>query len=190
MFDWKPGQPVKLQTKRFHIRSLTGLDASDTLLSWLTDEKLTYYIGGPRSLSNVQDLAQMIQRQDNKRDFLLGVIREGRLVGVYWVEINYKDWNARTHHLFGDKRVWGSNAPLECRTAILNWLFLSGVERVFGSPMAGCRAAIYGYKKQGFVLEGVLKSAMLHQDGTRHDIMMYRMLRSEWEEIRSRGKPS
>jgi RimJ/RimL family protein N-acetyltransferase len=181
MLNWRPGQPVRLFTKRFQLATLTAADATPQLLSWVNDPELMRFLNGPRNLPNLQALVQYIARHDNRRDFWFGIRREGRLVGFLWVDVAEKDRNARTHHLIGDKRLWGSHAALEARAAVLDFLFgTAGMERIAGSPRADCRAAIMGYLKQGFIYEGTFKSAMRGPDGTRHDMCFLRLLPEEW----------
>ena len=38
--NWRPGQPVQLQTKRFQLHSLTAKDATPQLLAWVNDPDL------------------------------------------------------------------------------------------------------------------------------------------------------
>jgi RimJ/RimL family protein N-acetyltransferase len=44
--------------------------------------------------------------------------------------------------------------------------------------------AIFNYKALGFRCEGVLKDHDISMLGERTDILMFGMLRSEWDEIR------
>ena len=186
MLNWRPGQPVQLSTRRFQLATLKPTDASPLLLSWVNDPELMRFLNGPRNMPHVQALQQYIARHDNKRDFWFGIKREGRLVGFLWVDVAEKDRNARTHHLIGDKQLWGSHAALEARAAVLDFLFgTAGIERVAGSPRTDCKAAIVGYLKQGFIYEGTFKCAMRAADGTRHDICFLRLLPHEWADFKT-----
>lgn len=180
ILNWKPGQPLQLATRRFALRSLTPADATPLLLAWLTDAKMMHFLGGPRKLPDLQALRGYIASHDNQRRFWLGIFRERRLVGFLWLDVSLDDWNARSHHLIGDRRLWGSAAALEARAAVLDWLFGWGVRRVFGTPVTQCRTALAGYRRQGFTYEGTFKSAMAHPDGNRYDIAVFRMLPEEW----------
>lgn len=190
MLNWRPGQPVRLSSKRFDLATLVPEDATPLLLSWVNDPELMRFLNGPRNLPHLQALAQYIARHDNKRDFWFGIKREGRLVGFLWVDVAEKDRNARTHHLIGDRKLWGSHAALEARAAVLDFLFwTAGIERVAGSPRNDCRAAVIGYLKQGFIYEGTFKKAMRAEDGTRHDICFLRLLPEEWEAFKTEHGP-
>jgi len=181
LLNWRPGQAVSLRSRRFEIRSLDRRDATPKLLGWLTDAALMHYLNGPRPLKSLEDLVRFIGGYDNRTLFMLGLFHQGELVGFFWVEVAPGDRNARTHHVIGERRLWGSSAALEARAAILDWLFATGIKRAFGSPMAVCRSAIAGYRRQGFTYEGTFKSASLHHDGSRSDIAFFRMLPEEWQ---------
>ncbi len=152
MLSWKPGQPLQLMTRRFTLRSMGKNDATPMLLAWLTDPKLMHFLGGPRPLKNLDDLRRYIGTYDNKGKFWIGIFRERRLVGAIWVDTAPDDRNARTHHIIGDRKLWGSSAALEARAAIIDWLFLAGFKRVFGTPVTECRSAIAGYRRPGLHL--------------------------------------
>jgi len=107
---------------------------------------------------------------------------------MIWIDTATDDRNARTHHLIADRKLWGSSAALEARAAIIDWLFLTGFKRVFGTPVTECRSAIAGYRRQGFTYEGTFKSAMTHPSGKRYDICVFRLLPEEWaEQKREKG---
>ena len=125
MADWKAGQPLELATERFALRSLTPETVSPDLFAWLTDPKLMYYLGGAAPLKDLAALAEAVGRNDNRARFLLGIFAP-ELIGCFWIEVNHRHRSAVTHHVLGDSKWWGKGVPLECRAAILDWLFTVG----------------------------------------------------------------
>ncbi len=185
MAQWKAGNPLEIKTERFTLRSLRPEDANEDLLSWLTDPDLMYYLGGPWGSKSVEQLAESIGKlYDNKSDFMLGVYDGDRLIGCYWIEGYLRLRSAVTHHVLGDRSYWGKGVPMECRTALLDWLFGVGFERVEGRPYATCIRAIRGYMKQGWRLEGIARRASRDRNGKRHDNMLFALLPEEWAAIR------
>ena len=69
---------------------------------------------------------------------------------------------------------------LETRAALLDHLFRSGVEKVIGSPLARNFPAVFNYKAQGFVAEGVLRRHRIDPDGKRVDQVMFGLLPEDW----------
>ncbi|MCG8358877.1 MAG: GNAT family N-acetyltransferase [Kiloniellales bacterium] len=189
MSGWKPGEPLEIETERFRLRSLRPEDANERLLAWLNDPNLMAYLGGAWASKTVEALAESIGKlYDNKSNFMLGVYDGEHLIGCYWIEAYLRLRSAVTHHLFGDRDYWGRGAPLECRAALLDWLFSVGFERVEGRPYATCIRAIRGYMKQGWRLEGIARRASRDRAGDRHDNMLFAMLPEEWAALRRAAK--
>ncbi len=185
MAKWKPGEPLEITTERFTLRSLTRDDVSETLLGWLTDPELMEFLGGPWKTETVEQLADGIEKiYDDKAQYMLGVFHEGKHIGCYWIEAYLNNRSAVTHHMLGDKTYWGKGVPLECRTALLDWLFRRGFERVEGRPYTTCIRAIRGYMKQGWRLEGIARRASRDRNGKRHDNMLFALLPEDWAMIR------
>lgn len=179
MTDWKVGQPLELKTERFVLRSLTADAVNEDLHAWLTDPKLMYYLGGAAPLQDLAALAEAVGRNDNRSRFLLGVFAPA-LIGCFWIEVNHRHRSAVTHHLIGAPGWWGKGVPLECRSAILDWLFAVGTEIVEGRPYYTCWRAVSGYIRQGWGCDGPSTLASRHRDGTRHDTMRFWMTAHRW----------
>ena len=189
MAGWKPGEPLSIKTERFTLRSLRPEDANEELLGWLSDPDLMHFLGGPWASKTVEQLAESIGKlYDDKSDFMLGVYDGDKLIGCYWIEGYLRLRSAVTHHVFGNKDYWGKDAPMECRSALLDWLFKVGFERVEGRPYATCIRAIRGYMKQGWRLEGIARRATRDRSGERHDNMLFAMLPEEWAALRKKHK--
>jgi RimJ/RimL family protein N-acetyltransferase len=79
----------------------------------------------------------------------------------------------------------GRNVVLETRHKVLDFAFYRlRCHKVYGTVMARNVPAIFNYKALGFRCEGVLKDHDISMLGERTDILMFGMLRSEWDEIR------
>jgi len=189
MARWKAGLPLELKTERFTLRSLVRAEVTEQLRGWLNDPELMFYLGGAWGAKDLKALADAIERlYDNKSDFMLGVYHEGHLIGCYWIEASLRNRSACTHHVFGDKSFWGKGAPHECRSAILDFLFAVGFERIEGRPYATCIRAIKGYLKQGWRMEGIARRASRDRSGVRHDNMLFSMLPEDWAAQREAQK--
>ena len=189
MARWKPGQPLEIQTARFHLRSFEPDDIDEKLLGWLTDAELMTFLGGPWASKSVKSLRESIAKlYDNRADFMLGAYHGDRLIGCFWIDAFLPSRNATTHHLIGDKAYRGIDAPLECRAAVLDWLFQAGFERIEGRPYSTCIAAIRGYVKQGWHLEGIARKSSRDRKGKRHDNMLFSLLPEDWRQLRRKSK--
>ena len=189
MARWKPGQPLTIQSERFTMRSITPEDIDERLHGWLTDQDMMRFMGGAWVSKTVEDLKKSIARlYDNEDDFLLGVFHGDKLIGCFWIDAHLPSRHATTHHMIGDKDYRGIDAPLEVRAAVLDWLFRVGFERIEGRPYATCIAAIRGYTKQGWRLEGVARRSSRDRAGKRHDNMLFALLPEEWRALRRNAK--
>lgn len=189
MARWKPGQPLEIQTERFTLRSLRPEDVNETLLGWLNDPELMKFLGGPWSSKTVEALRSSIGKLYNNRDdFMLGAYHGDRLIGCFWIDAFLPSRNATTHHMIADKAYRGIDAPMECRSAMLDWLFRVGFERIEGRPYSTCIAAIRGYVKQGWHLEGIARQSSRDRAGKRHDNMLFSLLPEDWRALRKNSK--
>lgn len=186
---WQPGTPLTIRTARFTLRSLGPDDVDERLLGWFNDPEMMRYLGGAWPSKTVARLrAGIAKLYDNKSDFLLGIYHGERLIGCFWIDAFLPWRNATTHHIIGDKAYRGIDAPLECRTAVLDWLFGQGFERIEGRPYADCIAAIRGYVKQGWRLEGIARKSSRDRAGKRHDNMLFALLAEDWKALRQAAK--
>ena len=83
---------------------------------------------------------------------------------------------------------WGRGLIAEAGRAVLRYVFAEyAVERVQARVFAGNDASERVLQKLGFSREGVLRSLVLRR-GRHWDIVMYSLLRGEWEERRTPGR--
>ena len=57
--------------------------------------------------------------------------------------------------------------------------------KVTGTPLATNISAIFNYKKQGFVVEGIQKDHVMLSDGTRTDVIQFAIFREAYERLAS-----
>jgi RimJ/RimL family protein N-acetyltransferase len=189
MAKWQPGTPLEITTRRFVMRSLGPEQVDQRLFDWLVDDELMHFLGGGWRTPTIDKLRQSIARlYDNRSQFLLGIYHEDKLIGCYWIEGYLRLRTACTHHVLGDKDWWGKGVPLECREAILDWLFSVGFERIEGRPYTTCVRAVRNYIKQGWQVEGVARRATRDRQGKRHDNMLFAMLPEDWAAYKRRRR--
>jgi ribosomal-protein-alanine N-acetyltransferase len=78
---------------------------------------------------------------------------------------------------------WGQGLIVEAGTALIRFVFTEyAVERLQARVIAGNDASERVLAKLGFTREGVLRSSLFRR-GRSHDLIMYSLLRREWEGI-------
>ncbi len=186
--DWKPGQPLRLETENYVLRSLTMDDLGERYQSWADDAELMRHFGSGDM--SVRRMRKRLPAYNNRDAFHLGIFckRTGRFIGYYFVYVTLTWGLARTSVLIGDRDYWGTGAVLETRAALLDFLFDTvDLERVWGRVNAQNTPAVFNYKAHGFQVEGVLRDAYMLADGTRTDQVVFGLMREEWHEQRARG---
>ncbi len=66
------GRPIDLETKRFRLRSLKPIDASERWLRWVKDPEVVHPSNGPVRHMTRQELANYIATFNNHMRFLIG----------------------------------------------------------------------------------------------------------------------
>ncbi len=182
MTDWKPGTELTFETENYRLRSLTAQDATDTYVGWWNDPEVQESLGfEPRQWDRARAI-QHIERFDNRRRFHVGIFPKDQELPVGFIAIFLEvEQRALTNIVIGNTDYWGRKLVIEVRETVYDWLFNDiGVAKIYGKVNARNFPSIFNYKAQGFTCEGVLRQHGRNSDGTRHDLLMFGMLRDEW----------
>ena len=129
-------------------------------------------------------LRRYVARADNRQNFHLGVFPKGqqRQIGFFSLDMDFRNGTAQTRVVIGDKDYWGKHVVRETRAAIIEFVFrTTNFVKIWGMTSSRNIPSIYNYKAQGFQNEGVLRSHIRTLDGGRFDVVMFGLLREEWE---------
>ncbi len=183
MTVWTPGQPVQMETERFTLRSLTQDDATDTYISWWNDADVQEGLGAKPRGWGVQQARRHISRFSNARSFHLGIFcRDDQLLIGFIAVFVELPGVVKTNTVIGNKDFWGQRVVLEVRDRVIQFAFDQlGASKVVGQVDGRNFSSIYNYKAQGFKTEGVLRQQLPNPDGTRHDQVLFGLLKSEWQ---------
>ena len=187
--DWQPGQPLRLETERFLLRSLTPEDATITYVSWWNDAEVQAGLNSRPRRWDKQRAMQHIAQFNNETSFHLGIFFKdtGRMIGFFAAFPNPNTRVAKTNIVIGEKDCWGKHVVQEVRPPLLAFLFeVMGMEKVKGEIRGRNYPSIFNYKAQGFTCEGILRKELVHYSGEgRTDVFIFGLLREEWEAQRS-----
>ena len=178
-----PIVPLTLDSKRFHLRSLVSDDVNERYLSWLADAEVVQWLNARFRENKEDDVRAYVARHDNISSFHIGIfLKNSKLhIGNFSIAIDPKHDTAHVSVLIGDRDWWGKGVVLEARAVILDWLFKEqGVYKVWSLPFVRNVPAIYNYKRQGFVIEGILKNHKKVEEGERLDVASVAMFRDVW----------
>jgi RimJ/RimL family protein N-acetyltransferase len=183
--DWQPGQPLRIETERFFLRSLTPDDATITYVSWWNDPEVQAGLNSRPRRWDKQRAIQHIAQFDNFKGFHLGIFCRdtGRMIGFFAAFPNPNTKVAKTNVVIGEKDFWGKHVVQEVRPPMLDFLFqVMGMEKVKGEIRGRNYPSIFNYKAMGFTCEGILRKDLVHYSGEgRADVFLFGLLREEWE---------
>ena len=173
---------VRLETRRYLLRTLDENDATERYLSWMRDPEVMRYLHARFETHSLDSIRRYIAGHDNRTSFLIGVFckESGLHVGNYSARCNPHHKTVEQGVLIGDRAHWGRGAVLETRAAVLDFLFdVQGMEKVCGNVYADNVASLFNYKAQGWRHEGTLVSHVKSGEG-RCDVLCFAISRDEW----------
>ncbi len=136
----------------------------------------------PRTIADVSDEIRTMQRGD--REFIFGVRRcaDELLVGL--AGLDGISWTHGTAYLsigIGEEGHRQHGYGREALALLMRFAFDElNLHRLCLTVFAYNEAAIALYESLGFLREGVYREH-LHRDGRRYDMILYGILRHEWE---------
>ena len=186
--NWRPGEPLQLETERFRLRSLTPADATPAYVSWWNDPEVQEGLNFAARGWDRQRAIEHISQFNNRTAFHLGIFCKDtdRMIGFFAAFPNLRTRVAITNIVIGEKDFWGKNVVQEVRARMLSFLFeVMGMEKVKGEIKGRNYPSIFNYKAMGFTCEGVLRNDIPRFDGGRTDVFIFGLLRDEWEAMKT-----
>jgi [ribosomal protein S5]-alanine N-acetyltransferase len=181
----------RVESKRFYYVELTDGDVTEEYVSWLNDEEISRYLETPCSGNTLSSVRKFVDGcQADPDSFLFGIFaREGgRHIGNIKIKCNYVNHglgNGNIGIMIGNKNFWGKGVATESIRAITKFGFnVLGLQKI----AAGCyeinQASFRAFKKSGYKVEGVIRSAIVFE-GRRIDGIMFGILPGELSESRA-----
>lgn len=184
-------KPIRLDTPRFLVRSLTPHDANDRWLAWAADPDVMEPLNVPARTMAIADLQRYIASFDQTHRFLVGIYARssGHQIGFYMIDTDPTHRIADFNVVIGDKAFWGQGAVNEVRAALLDHFFTRrGIEKAVGRPLARNFPAVFNYRAQGWRLEGILKAhRCAHDSDRRLDQYEFGLTKAEWIDLKQKS---
>ncbi len=167
---------------------LTALSAADIpmLVRWWEDGTfLRLFDAEPAYPFNEQQMADKVEQWRKEPGTFMFAARplDGDEL-IAFAELDGIVWSQRTGWIsisIGDPARRGQGFGAEALRLLLSYAFDElNLYRVQLTVFSYNPGAIRLYEKLGFAREGVLREA-IHRDGARHDMLVYGLLRREWE---------
>lgn len=180
---------VFVETGRFIARHMTAADARGPYRMWLANKALMQGLNMPARNLSVAEVEQHIAAFDCVARHLIGLFeRESQqLIGVILAEVNWAHGSVRISTFLGDRTWWGKSVLEELAIPLIDLAFSKRLEKIVAQVMVTNIAIMVPLRRLGFQREGRLRQEVrLHDGSGRADQFFYGLLKSEWQEARSK----
>jgi RimJ/RimL family protein N-acetyltransferase len=175
---------------------LTALADDDisTLVQWYQDPHFLRHFDSrpayPKTEGELRSWLEELRKDERTMAFAVRPLEGDRLVG--YLEIDGLDWQHGVCGMglgIGDPADRGQGFGYEATQLALRYAFDElNLHRVQVTAFAYNRASIALLEKLGFRREGVYRER-LQRDGVRYDMLLFGLLRREWEAWRRDSRP-
>ena len=180
-----------LTGRKARLTAVTPADMSTIARWWHDPEFLRLYNASPAMPLNEEQISRRFEvSQPNPENFLFAVrpVDSESIIGL--LELDGVSWSNRTTFVsigIGDPEHRGQGYGGEAMKLALGFAFGElNLHRVCLTVFSYNTAAISLYERLGFTREGVYREH-LERDGRRHDMILYGILRPEWEKQAANG---
>ncbi len=149
---------VEIETRRFLLRSLTSLDATEVYLGWLQDPSTAKFISTAKQTKALADLRRYVREKTDRDDVVfLGIFEKhtARHIGnLKYDPIDSRSGRAMMGILIGDPGYRGKGVASEVLDASAEWLKAHrAIKQIVLGVSDDNNAAISAYVKARFVVE-------------------------------------
>jgi RimJ/RimL family protein N-acetyltransferase len=171
--------------KRVRLNAL-ALDDIPTIARWYEDtEFLRLYdarLAHPKSEAELRKWLEELEKAENTVTFAVRPLDGDELIG--YTELDGILWPHGVSGFsiaIGDRANWGQGYGYEAARLTLAFAFDElNLHRITATIFRYNERSVALFEKLGFQCEGVFRE-FLQRDGKRHDMLLYGLLRREWE---------
>lgn len=184
-----PVRGVALHTERFDIRPIRPLEFSRQSFAWTADTEAFDDLGWRVTGWTWMRWWRKLRRLSGRKRICHGIWPKGepRPIGLH--TLTFADGTVTIGVVIGNRSWWGRNVVVEVRGRIIDDCFERlGVARVQGFVRSRNLPSVYNYGRLGFTHEGTMRQSRHGPDGGRADMLVFGLLRDEWQARRSEGQ--
>jgi RimJ/RimL family protein N-acetyltransferase len=175
---------IHLETPRFHLDSLTRLEAARHTFKFSGSPEYVWSMGLGRERSyTFYKWYKQLRKYNERKKLCFGIRPKGSndVIGVEMAELTASGVATLTVGI-GDRAWWGKGVVQETRSAVLDYLFQrTNCRRAWGTPSVRNFPSVFNYQALGFTSEGILRSHGLDwQSGEQVDHVIFAMLKDDW----------
>ena len=180
-------EAASLETERFRLVPIRPLSLVNPTWHWTQDTEALANLGWRTTNWTKRRWWRHLRHQVKGNRHCHGIWPKsgGRCIGLHILNPSPASQSALVGVFVGERDWWGTGVVEEVRQAIIDDCFnRMNMERVWAQVHVRNMASIFNHRKLGFTHEGTMRSAEVARDGTRIDVLIFGLLRSEWSEQR------
>lgn len=175
------GAPVHIETNGFVLRSVQPMDVTPHVLNWICSEPMRLGLNLPKLDFSIDTLRAYLASFDNMRQYFIGIFdrENGLMVGFYTLDVNQVHRFANITTGIGEREYLGKALLWKTIDALLDHFFTyRDIDKVGARILAKNYGMLFNFRDNPrFVLEGVLRSECVVQDGSRQDVVVFAAFR-------------
>ncbi len=177
-------RPMVLETERFRLVSMSRAQVVRQTFAWSNDKEIMAGFNETAGGWKRRRWRRRFRRFDDAGGFCFGIWPKegGPMIGIHTISLNKAKDTATLSVMIGDRAWWGRKVVTEVRGYLVDWLFRTlRVHRVTGMTHSRNMPSLFNYRALGFVYEGAMREHMTGLEGKRLDMVLFGLLRPEWE---------
>lgn len=174
-----------LRGERVWLTALSRADAA-VMARWEYDSEYLRLMDSspahPRSEEEILRWIDSVAKAHDVFTFGIRLTDTDELIG--WAQLDGIEWAHRTTSLgigIGNRNFWNQGYGAEAMALVINFAFNElNLHRIYLTVFSYNTRAMRLYEKLGFKREGIYREH-LRRDGQRYDMLVYGLLRHEWD---------
>jgi RimJ/RimL family protein N-acetyltransferase len=176
-----------IQTDRLILAILSEDEVDEDYRGWMSDPEVVRYLetrGGSPTIAALREYVASMRASDDSYFFGM-FLRDGRrhIGNIKLGPVSALHNRASIGLVIGDKASWGQGYAAEAVGALAAWGFdVLGLDKITAGSYARNLGSIRAFQRHGFRIEGVQRSQVRLDDGTRDDVVILGRTRDDDDE--------
>jgi RimJ/RimL family protein N-acetyltransferase len=149
-------------------------------LSWLNDKKITQYTEQKYKKHSIKDIKKfVIEKNNSKNEFLFGIFLKKKNIHIGNIKLGPIKWvhkSAEISYFIGEKKLHRRGYASNAIKKILTFAKKIKIKKINAGFYKINKGSERVLKKNGFKIEGILKSQIIHKKKRIDSIIMGKIL--------------
>lgn len=150
------GEPVRLETAGYVLRSVAPDDASEGWQQWSNDPDTARWLNVQQRAVSRDDILKYISRFDNQKSYLIGIFEKdgGRLIGIHAIYVDWQRSEYLINVMIGEVEARNKGARSEARIAVHDYFMdVLGLARSVSTVVDG-HPQLAQMMRWGWIVDG------------------------------------